>query len=187
MTPLGVALGRFREQVSQHGRLVVQHNVYITAQRYGPVSIAAVWPFGRKEPWFIVSDEPCSTRTFAEYHQRTQIEEGFLDLKSAAFNLEDTRLEQAGQLEQLLFVIGLAYVVVLSEGTAVVAAGERRTVDTHWQRGLSYAQIGWRVVRRALTQRTPFLERLCLSPNPDPEPSRRRCSPLRWHLIQGFS
>lgn len=183
----GRPLGRFREQLSHHGRLVVQHEVYITAQRYGPVSIAAVWPLGRKDPWFIVSDKPCSTRTFAEYHQRTQIEEGFLDLKSAAFNLEDTRLSQAHQLEQLLFVMGLAYLMVLSEGTAVVAAEERRTVDAHWQRGLSYAQIGWRAVRRALTHRTPCLERLGLSPKPDPEPSRRRSSPLRWHVVQGFS
>lgn len=166
---------------------MVQHEVYITVQRYGPVSIAAVWPFGRKDPWFIAHDEPRSTQTFAEYHQRTQVEEGFLDLKSAAFNLEDTRLGQAQQLEQLLFVIGLACVTVLSEGTAVVASGERRRIDTHWQRGLSYTQIGWRAIRRALTERTPFLERLHLSPNPDPEPSRRRCSPLRWHLIQGFS
>lgn len=183
----GRPLGRFREQLSQHGRLVVQHHVYITAQRYGPVSIAAVLPFGIKDPWFIVSDEPCNLRTFAEYHQRTQIEEGFLDLKSAAFNLEATRLGQAHQIEQLLFVIGLAYVVALSAGTAVVAAGERRAVDTHWQRGLSYTQLGWRAIRRALTLRTPLLERLRLSPKPDPQPSRRRSCPLCWHVLQGFS
>jgi hypothetical protein len=183
----GRPLGRFREQLSQHGCLVVRHNVYITAQRYGPVSIAAILPFGKKDPWFIVSDEPCSDRTFAEYHQRTQIEQGFLDLKSAAFHLEETRLGQAHQLEQLLCVIGLAYLMLLSEGTAVVAVGARRTVDTHWQRGLSYLHIGWRAVRRSLTERTPLLERLRLSSNVDPEPSRRRSSPLRWHLIQGFT
>lgn len=183
----GRPLGRFREQLSQHGRLVVQHQVYITAQRYGPVSIAAVWPCSAKELWFIVSDEPCSDRTFAEYHQRAQIEENFLDFKSAGFNLEDTRLSQAHHLEQLLFVIGLAYVMVLSEGTAVVAAGTRRAVDTHWQRRLSYAQLGWRAIRRALTARTPLLQRLRLSPTPDPQPSRRRSCPLRWHLVQGFS
>ncbi|SMB82012.1 hypothetical protein SAMN00790413_04813 [Deinococcus hopiensis KR-140] len=144
----------------------------------------AVWP---ERPWFIAHDEPCSTRTFAEYHQRTQIEEGFLDLKSAVLNLEDTRLGQTHQLERLLFVMGPAYVMLLSEGTAVVAVRERRTVDTHWQRGLSYAQLGCRAIRRALMERSPFLQRLRLSPNPDPQPSRRRCSPLRWHLIQGFS
>lgn len=183
----GRSLGQFREQLRQHGQLVVEHKVYVTAQRYGPVSIAAVMPFGHKDPWLIVSDEPCSARTFAEYHQRTQIEEGFLDLKSATFNLEDTRLGQAQQLLQLLWVMGLAYVMLLIEGTALVAAQERRTVDPHWHRGLSYAQLGCRAVRRALTERKPLLERLRLSPNPDPEPSRRRCSPLRWHLIQGFS
>jgi len=180
-------LGRFREQLSQHGQLVVRHQVYITAQRYGPVSVAAVLPFGRTDPWFIVSDEPCSARTFAEYHQRTQIEEGFLDLKSGGFHLEDTCLTSAHQLEQLLFVMGLASVVVLSEGTAVVRAGDRRAVDTHWFRGLSYVQIGLRAIRLALTLRTPLLKRLRLSPKPDPEPSRRRSCPLFWHVVQGFS
>ena len=81
--------------VSQHGLLVVRHHAYITAQRYGPVRIAVVWPFGARELWFVVSDEPCRWHTFAAYHGRTGIEEGFLDLKRAAFNLEDTRLGQA--------------------------------------------------------------------------------------------
>jgi hypothetical protein len=183
----GRALGRVREQLSVHGTLVVLHDVYITVDRYGPVNLAAVQARGAKEPWFIVSDERCGVRTFAEYHERMQIEEGFLDLKSAAFNLEDTRLSQAHQFEQLLFVLGLAAVVLLSEGTAVVEAGRRRQVDPHWVRALSYLQLGWRAIRQALTRRTPLLERLRLSSAPDPEPSRRRSCPLALHIIRGFT
>jgi hypothetical protein len=183
----GRPLGRVREQLSQHGQFVVLHDVYITANRYGPVSLAAVHARGAKEPWFIISDRACGIQTFSEYHERMQIEEGFLDLKSAAFNLEDTRLTQAHQFEQLLFVLGLASVVVLSEGTALVEAGQRRRIDPHWFRALSYVQLGIRAIRHALTHRTPFLERLRLSAAPDPEPSRRRSCPLALHVVRGFT
>jgi hypothetical protein len=183
----GRALGQFRQQLSRHGHLVVHHDVYITAQRYGPVSVAAIHPFGAKEPWFIVSDEPCKQSTFTEYHERTQIEEGFLDFKSAAFHLEDTRLTTADALERLLMVLSVACVVLLSEGVATVETGQRRTVDAHWFRGLSYVQIGWRAIQRALTERTPLLEKLRLSPEPDPDPSRRKRCPLYLYLIRGFS
>lgn len=183
----GTSLGQFQSQLSQHGLLIVRHGVYVTGQKYGPVNIAAVRPFGQRDPWFIVSDQPCHTRTFAEYHQRTQVEEGFLDLKSGVFNLEDTRLNQAHQLEKLWCVLGMAYLMVLSEGTAVTEQGKRREVDPHWARGLSYAQLGLRAIRQALTRRMPVLERLRLSQASDPEPSRRRRSPIGWNVIQGFS
>lgn len=183
----GQALGQLRQQLSQHGHLVVRQDVYITAQRYGPVSVAAILPCGAKDPWFIVSDEPCSRFTFSEYHERTQIEEGFLDLKSGGFQLERTRLHSAAQLEHLFFVLNLTDLFLLSEGTAVVDTGQRRAVDTHWFRALSYPQLGWRAIQQALTRRKPFLERLCLSPAPDPEPSRRRSCPLYLYLIRGFS
>jgi len=58
--------------------LVIFNEVYLTARRYGPVNIAAIHPLGAQEPWFIVSDELGSPKTFSEYHERFQIEEGFL-------------------------------------------------------------------------------------------------------------
>lgn len=44
------------------------------------------------EPWVIVSDEPTSLQTFAQYRLRFQVEESFLDLKSNASKrqLDDT-------------------------------------------------------------------------------------------------
>lgn len=183
----GQPLQKFRQQLNQHGHMVIHHNVYITSRKYGPVDVAAVLPCGAKDPWFIITNQHASRISFSEYHERTQIEEGFRDLKSGGFDLEKTRLNSAGQLEVLFFLLGLADLFLLSEGVATVAAGQRRRVDTHWFRGLSYVQIGWRSIRRALTERKPFLEKLYLPLSPDPEPSRRRSCPLYLYLIRGFS
>ena len=183
----GRTLGKFRALLSQHGHLAVFNDVYLTAKRYGPVNIAAIHAFGAKEPWFIVSDEPGSPKTFSEYHERFQIEEGFLDFKSGGFNLETTRQTQRPHLEGLLFLLATASLFLLSEGTQVVEAGHRTQVDPHGQRGLSYFQIGWRAIRRQLSRAEPLLERLCLSAAPDPEPSRRRSCPLYFDLVRGFT
>ena len=179
--------GKLRELLSQHGHLVVMNDVYLTARRYGPVNIAAIHAFGAQEPWFIVSDEPCTLKTFSEYHQRFQIEEGFLDLKSGGFNLEDTRQTQLPHLEGLLFLLAIASLFLLSEGTHIVEAGQRTRVDPHWHRGLSYFQIGWRSIRQRLSRGEPVLERLRLSAAADPEPSRRRSCPLYFNLVRGFT
>jgi hypothetical protein len=46
----------------------------------------------------------------------------------------------------------------------------RPLVDTHWQRGLSYLQIGWRWVHFALAHAHQLLSFLWLEPGPDPQP-----------------
>ncbi|GGL95496.1 hypothetical protein GCM10010840_36960 [Deinococcus aerolatus] len=56
----------------------------------------------------MVSDEPTSVETFAEYGERFQIEEGFLDEKSGLFELGDSRLRDAASLERLILVLAVA-------------------------------------------------------------------------------
>ena len=41
-------------------------------------------------------------------------------------------------------ILATATLYLVSTGTAIVSLGLRQLVDTHWQRGLSYFQIGWR-------------------------------------------
>jgi hypothetical protein len=50
-------------------------------------------------------------------------------------------------LSRLCFVIALTTLFLTLQGTAVVAAGKRRWVDPHWQRGSSYLKIGWSWVK----------------------------------------
>ncbi len=174
----GKPLGKVGTVLSQHGQPVYVQDVFITKKRFGPVCLAGVHAVGAREPWFILSDEPCGLETFAEYGERFQIEEGFLDDKSAGFQLEASRLRDTPALDALLLVLAVGTLLLHSEGTETVEAGERQTIDPHWQRGWSYFRIGRNAVRFALSRGKVVFKRLRLSSVPDPCPSRRRSSPI---------
>lgn len=148
-------------------------HVWLTEQQYGPLHLALAYVQTKEgyEKWSIISDEPVGLHTFDEYSLRFDIEEGFLDFKSAGFQLESSQLEDSESLSRLLLVLATATLYLVSTGTAVVEMGKRHWVDPHWFRGLSYLQIGWRWVKRALAWGEKLLSFFWLSPEPDPEPA----------------
>jgi len=166
------ALGEFR---LKPGEMRFLQAVTITADAYGPVNLAFAWdPKAKDDPWYIATDEPASPTTLDEYGCRFDIEEGFLDDKSGGFQLESTQLDTLAQLDRLLLVMALATLHLVALGTEIVAQRLRRFVDTHWQRGLSYFQIGWRALRQGVYRTSlPVIVAWRLSPAPDPYPVRR--------------
>lgn len=151
------------------------HRVMLTHRQIGPVHLALAWPTaGQKDPdpWIVISDEPTDLTTFDEYGLRFDIEENFLDDKSNAFQVQESEIRSASALSRLFLVLAIATLYLVSTGEAVVRAQLRRVVDTHWERGLSYLQIGWRWIRRCLAQGAPVPNAIALSPDPDPEPAR---------------
>ena len=148
-------------------------HVWVTEQKYGPLHLAlahVMTPNG-SEKWAIVCDEPTGRHTFDEYGLRFDIEENFLDDKSAGFNLEDSLLRDSMAISRLCLILATATVYLVSTGSAVVTCGLRPVVDTHWRRGLSYLQIGWRWCQYAIANRKWLLSFLWLPPEPDPEPA----------------
>jgi hypothetical protein len=77
------------------GQALCWHHVYLTKQEYGPVHLALGRPLDRQEYWFVVSDEPTASKTFAEYGRRFDIAENFLDDKSNGFQLESSLIRSA--------------------------------------------------------------------------------------------
>lgn len=144
----------------------------VTGKRFGPVSLALghVRTQHGYQQWALISDRPTSLDTFDEYGRRFDIEENFLDDKSAGFQLESSQIDNAEALERLCLILATATLYLVSTGTAIAAMNLRPLVDTHWQRGLSYFQIGWRWVRFALAHACNLLDFLWLEPGPDPEP-----------------
>jgi hypothetical protein len=142
------------------GQALFLHKVWITERCLGPVYLAlahAQTPHGF-EDWAIVSDDPTNIHTFDEYGLRFDPEENFLDDKSAGFQIESCEIRDAATL------------YLVSTGTAVIHLGLRHLVDTHWSRGLSYFQIGWRWIFYALTNLKQLMPRFWLEPGPDPYP-----------------
>lgn len=123
------------------------------------------------ELWVIVSDEPTTLQTFAQYRLRFQVEESFLDLKSNGFNVEASRLRDKFALNQLCGVMALTTLFLVLQGVQVVASDKRRQVDTHWKRGMSYFKLGWNWIRLAITQQFKIEVYSFLSSAPDPQPA----------------
>lgn len=151
------------------------HHVALTGNRFGPVHLALAKAHGVKETWLIVSDEPTDVTTFDEYGLRFDIEENFLDDKSNGFQLEASLIRSAEALTRLCFVLAVATLFLVCQGSEVVESKKRRWVDAHWFRGSSYLQIGWKWVRRTLAignkKGYELIRQLRLSPLPDPEPA----------------
>ena len=130
------------------GQALFLHKVWITDRCLGPVHLSrAEWNAqtpGGYQQWAIVSDDPTDLNTFDEYALRFDIEENFLDDKSAGFQIESSEIRDPGALSRLGLILATATLYLISIGTVVAQQGLRRLVDTHWNRGLSYFQIGWR-------------------------------------------
>jgi hypothetical protein len=154
------------------GKALFLHKVWLTDRMFGPVYLALAHVQTRNgyEEWAIVSDEPTDLNTFDEYGLRFDLEENFLDDKSAGFQLESSELRNVGALTRLGLILATTTLYLVSTGTAVVTQALRSKVDTHWQRGLSYFQIGWRWIHCALANRLPLSSSLKLKSGPDPFP-----------------
>ena len=158
------------------GRALFLHNVAITAGPFGPVSLALARHTSTGEDWYIVSDEPTTGHTFEEYGRRFDIEENFLDDKSNGFQLESSLVRDADALTRLCFVVAVATLYLVAQGTQVVAVHKRRWVDPHWLRGNSYLRIGWQWIKTALARGWELFATLHLSGTPDPDPCRASAS-----------
>lgn len=160
------------ELMPEKGHAMFLHKIWITEKWFGPVHLALGHVRTRNgyEQWAILSDAPTSLKTFDEFGLRFDIEENFLDDKSAGFQLESSEIRDADALSRLALILATATLYLVSTGTAVVQLGYRCCVDTHWQRGLSYLQIGWRWIFYALAQGKHLFHFLCLDPQPDPQP-----------------
>ena len=145
--------------------------VSILGAAFGPVSLALACQREQPtDPWFVVSDEPTTAQTLDEYGLRFGIEESFLDEKSGGYQLHTSRLATPEALERLLLVLALATLYLTSLGVSVEKADKRRWVDPHWQRRLSYLQLGWRWRRQQASRGWQAFTPFWLDPAPDPLP-----------------
>lgn len=161
------------ELMPAKGHALFLHKVWSTDRIFGPVHLALAYAKTRNgyEEWAILSDDPTDLHTFDEYGLRFALEENFLDDKSAGFQLESGEIRNADALERLALILATATLYLVSTGTAVVTLGFRTYVDTHWQRGLTSFQIGWRWIRHAFAHSSWLLPFLWFDSSPDPFPA----------------
>jgi len=124
---------------------------------------------GAKEPWAVITEESPTLQTLWQYALRFRVEELFLDSKSGAFELEESRLRSAEALERLYLVAAIAILYATTQGMAVQIAGLRQQVDPHWRRGISYLKMGLRWLNGVLHKGRQLLTPIPLLPK-DPQP-----------------
>ncbi len=124
---------------------------------------------GAKESWAVATDETPSLQTLWHYALRFCVEELFLDSKSGAFELADSKLRSTDALERLYLVAAVALLYATTQGMAVQLAGWPQQVDPHWRRGLSYLKIGLRWLNGVLHKGRTLLTPSLLLPK-DPQP-----------------
>jgi hypothetical protein len=112
---------------------------------------------GAQDTWAVLSSQAVSLQTFALYGQRFGgIEPHFKDYKSAALNVLDSGLRDAGVLTRLFMLLDCAYLIALIVGIMLVKAGQRTRLDWHGDRGLSFLQLGLRELARLCYERLPL-------------------------------
>lgn len=89
-----------------------------------------------------------------------------------ASRFENSGLRCVVALSRLCLVIAVATLYLTLQGTAVVAAKQRRWVDPHWFRGMSYFKIGWNWVKTSATRRWKLFSFNALTSNHDPDPAK---------------
>ena len=92
-------------------------------------------------PGFVSNLDPSLYLVWA-YGQRFCCKQLFRDQKSGIFQLESSGLRDPARIDRLLLLIAIAVLISTLQGYAVSLAGERRRVDPHWKRGLSFARFG---------------------------------------------
>ena len=170
------------KMTAQYGHARFYHNVYLTNDYYGKVHLAFARHSGYPENWLIASDEPTSRETFIEYGYRFDIDSGFKDDKSGAFQLESSKFRDAQALTRLYTVIAVATLFLVSQGVEAVKSGIRQEIDPHWNRAISYLKIGLRYVASAPVRGYKFIKKVTLSSMPDPEPISSKYGKITNHL-----
>ncbi len=123
------------------------------------------------EPWAVLTDTPPTLQTFAIYGQRFGgIEPHFKDYKSGAFELIRSHLRDAEALSCLLMLIASAMLIAISIAVVVVSQDRRPLLDWHYQRGLSFLQLGLREIKRLCYLKLP-LPNLVSLPRQNPPPA----------------
>ena len=161
-----IEVGKLYPPVNQ---AILLKNVGLWADGTHRANLVLATVKGAKDSWAVITDEVPSLQTLSHYSSRFCVEELFLDSKSGAFGLEDSRLRHTHTLKRLYLIAAVALLYATTIGMTVTINGLRTTVDPHWRRGISYLKIGLRYLRGVITKGRTLLVPIPLFSR-DPEP-----------------
>ncbi len=132
------------------GELLAVRPAWITAERYGPVAILAIWEQAYEEPIYLVTNMLDLDAALAAYRKRAHIETFFSDQKSRGFHIHKSHLRDPARLTRLLIASCLAYLWIVYLGVCALCDGWRKRLHRQDRCDLSLFRLGLRLRARCL-------------------------------------
>jgi hypothetical protein len=140
----------------QVGEALAVTPAWMTAARYGPISLLAVWEPPAEHPLYLVTNLSDLDAAVAHYRKRAHIETFFSDQKSRGFHLDQSHLSDPARVGRLLIAACLAYLWLVYLGVCARRDGWLRHLHRRDRCDLSLFRLGLRLVARCLKEDLPI-------------------------------
>ena len=133
---------------------------WMTAARYGPISLLAIWEPPAEQPLYLITNLSDLDAAVAHYRQRAHIETFFSDQKSRGFQIHKSHLRDPARLSRLLLAACLAYLWVVYLGVCARRDDWLPLLHRSDRCDLSLFRLGLRLLARCLKDELPIPEGL---------------------------
>ena len=107
----------------ERGEMLGVRAAWVTAEKYGPVSVLAVWEAKYDKPLYLVTNMADLKEALKLYRKRAHIETFFSDHKSRGFHIHKSHLSEPARLMRLLIASCLAYIWLVYLGVCALRDG----------------------------------------------------------------
>jgi hypothetical protein len=129
---------------------------WMTAARYGPISLLAVWEPPSERPLYLITNLSELDAAIAHYRKRAHIETFFSDQKSRGFQLHQSHLSDPARLARLMIAACLAYLWLVYLGVCALRDDWLPQIHRHDRCDLSLFRLGLRLLARCLKDDLPI-------------------------------
>jgi hypothetical protein len=123
---------------------------WMTAARYGPISLLVVWEPPAEHPLYLVTNLSDLDAAVAHYRYRAHIETFFSDQKSRGVHIDRSHLSDPARVSRLLLAACLAYLWLVYLGVCAYQDGWLRHLHRQDRCDLSLFRLGLRLLARCL-------------------------------------
>jgi hypothetical protein len=140
----------------QPGDALAVTPAWMTAARYGPISLLAIWEPACPHPLYLVTNLRDLDAAVAHYRKRAHIETFFSDQKSRGFHIHKSHLRDPARVARLLMAACLAYLWVVYLGVCAIRDDWLTQLHRRDRCDLSLFRLGVRLLARCLKDELPI-------------------------------
>jgi len=142
----------FHEVSPGEGEITWVENVGFTKEAFGPVLAVAIWPSGKEEIVYLISNMELPGETCYWYRKRFRIETFFSDQKSRGFHLHQSHLSDPKRVSRLMIGTCLAYLWIVFLGVVAKREGWQGKLHLRSRSDWSLFRLGLALLDELLNQ-----------------------------------